>query len=227
MWAQRPHPKRWHWNVSMCVSVCVCVCVCVCVALQSITEITLVWESALRQETAIYHLLTHFLWIHKHITHHKTGSRSSKLKHSIRSLYLKFIIKNKGANDSTSFFLLSLCYAHKCMWFFLETVEMGRRGGRGCRVMAAFQFTQGQKKRVTGKSARPERRPREQAGDTHTVYPAVHYAEREAKQANNMQHDVKACKLPMSHTDHRLKVHHAVLAGESLNETHCLCSPTK
>lgn len=38
----------------------------VCVALQSITEITLAWESALRQETAIYHLLTAFHWIHKH-----------------------------------------------------------------------------------------------------------------------------------------------------------------
>lgn len=41
-------------------------CVCVCVALQSITEITLAWESALRQETAVYHLLTHFHWTEKH-----------------------------------------------------------------------------------------------------------------------------------------------------------------
>lgn len=43
----------------------VCIRLCVCVALEFITEITLAWEGAPRQETAIQHLLTYFHWILK------------------------------------------------------------------------------------------------------------------------------------------------------------------
>lgn len=50
-------------------SKCVSVCASVHVAPQSITEITLASESALRQETTLCHLLTHFHRAAKHTLH--------------------------------------------------------------------------------------------------------------------------------------------------------------